>query len=228
MLRADKALFDKYKQYANGKEGEMGIAIMAKQLRDDLNTQINTRNAKITAKATEIEQKHSAIYDEYLSMRKQSQDVLDKNHIKTELKDYDTIDNIANLLDNGYNANDIQYLVNKALNGNELAYNILRNYDTSHTGRGYSGYSMSNNAIDAYANGIKPISKWNSKDAKEFGELIGLKVSLKELKDFLMRCGEKGYHHTSKFYNETKFYSLAEAMSDKNILLKYFPDTKLY
>lgn len=43
-----------------------------------------------------------------------------------------------------------------------------------------------------------------------------------------MRCGEKGYHHTSKFYNETKFYSLAEAMSDKNILLKYFPDTKLY
>ena len=37
-----------------------------------------------------------------------------------------------------------------------------------------------------------------------------------------MRCGEKGYHHTSKFYNETKFYSLAEAMSDKNILLNIF------
>lgn len=228
LLRADKALFDKYKQYANGKEGEMGIAIMAKQLRDDLNAQINTRNAKITAKATEIEQKYGAIYDEYLTMRKQSQDILDKYHIKTELKDYNTIDNIANLLENGYNINDIQYFINKALKGNELAYNILRNYDTSHTGRGYSGYSMSNNAIDAYANGIKPISKWNSKDAKEFGELIGVKVSLKELKAFLMRCGEKGYHHTSKFYNETKFYSLAEAMSDKNILLKYFPDTKLY
>lgn len=132
------------------------------------------------------------------------------------------------MLEYGYNAKEIQYLINQAINEkNVLAYNILRNYDTSHTGQGYFGYSMSNNAIDAYENGIKPISKWNSKDAKEFGALINANVKLKDLKTFLMRCGEKGYHHTSKYYNAITFYSLAEAMQDKSLLLKYFPEAKL-
>lgn len=29
---------------------------------------------------------------------------------------------------------------------------------------GYCGYSMSNNAVDAYNNGEKPISKWKKQD----------------------------------------------------------------
>lgn len=29
---------------------------------------------------------------------------------------------------------------------------------------GYSGYSMSNNAVDAYENGEKPYSKWTKQD----------------------------------------------------------------
>ena len=44
---------------------------------------------------------------------------------------------------------------------------------------GYSGFSMSNNAVEAYENGEKPISKWSKKDilnsidnAIENGELV--------------------------------------------------------
>lgn len=29
---------------------------------------------------------------------------------------------------------------------------------------GYSGWSMSNNAVDAYSNGEKPLSKWTKAD----------------------------------------------------------------
>ena len=85
---------------------------------------------------------------------------------------------------------------------------------------GYYGYSMSNNAVDAYENGEMPISKWNKsaimeeirKNVKE-GELslqcsMGRleKLPVKALKEHCLYCSSE--HHTSKYYNMTEFYSL--------------------
>lgn len=77
---------------------------------------------------------------------------------------------------------------------------------------GYDGYSMSNNARIAYANGERPLSKWSKKDIIQ---IVGADVinrnpqlkalTLKELRaTFLTRTA---WHHTSKFYNETNFYA---------------------
>lgn len=78
---------------------------------------------------------------------------------------------------------------------------------------------MSNNAVAAYENGQKPLSNFTKEDAEALSELTGLKWTLKEVKDFVKDSGEVGYHHTSKFYNKTNFYSIAEAIknSDSNI-----------
>lgn len=82
---------------------------------------------------------------------------------------------------------------------------------------GYRGYSMSNNAYNAYENGLKPISKWSKseiineiKENYEDQELtfsfdIFKKLTLSKLRKFLY-CSE--WHHTAKFYNETNFYSI--------------------
>ena len=126
-----------------------------------------------------------------------------------------------------YSKNDLKTITKKAKGGNYLARQILENYDTAHYGRGYGyGYSMSNNAIDAYENGLKPISKWNAKDAKELSDLLGVEVKLKDLKKFLVEFGVRGEHHTSKYFNSTKFYSIAEAFNNagKEGLQKYFKD----
>ena len=42
---------------------------------------------------------------------------------------------------------------------------------------GYCGYSMSNNAVDAYNNGEKPISKWKKQDI--LSEIQELDIDLK-------------------------------------------------
>ncbi len=231
LLKEDESLYEKYKTYNQGKEDGYGLHLMAGKLRQDRNANAQAHNAKIAAENTKIEQKYSHLYDEYLAMLKENQSILEQLNIQQEKKEialalqsYDVLTNITSMLQKGYTKKEINYLINKAINKpSELAYNILRNYDTPPIGRGYNGYSMSNNAIAAYANGIKPISKWNAQDAKEFGEIIGVKVKLKDLKEFLLAYGEKGYHHTSSYYNETKFYSLAEAMQYKENLLGYFP-----
>lgn len=85
---------------------------------------------------------------------------------------------------------------------------------------GYCGWSMSNNAVDAYDNGEMPISKWSKKaiikrieEAIDDGD-IELQCSFDELKklplEFLKSdcLRYSSWHHTSKFYNETDFYSL--------------------
>lgn len=87
---------------------------------------------------------------------------------------------------------------------------------------GYLGQSMSRRAAAAYDGGEKPLSKWTKGDiiarlsekAEEEGEelpngyLEGLKkVSLENLKTFFLQ--ETSWHHTGKFYNETKFYDVA-------------------
>lgn len=131
--------------------------------------------------------------------------------------------NIQEFLKNGYTEEEINIIKEAAFNKNETASIILERYQSVGYGRGYSGYSMSNNAISSYANGEKPISKWNSQDVKEFNAIFGTELTLKEFKDFLLDFGEAGYHHTSSHYNKTTFYSLAEAMQYKSSLLKYFP-----
>jgi hypothetical protein len=85
---------------------------------------------------------------------------------------------------------------------------------------GYFGYSMSNNAVDAYRCGEMPLSKWlktdlingiedvleNKADISKFR-----KLTVKQLKKYFLF--ESSWHHTSKMYNETSFYSI----DDENI-----------
>lgn len=85
---------------------------------------------------------------------------------------------------------------------------------------GYNGYSMSNNAVDAYNNGEMPLSKWTKAaileavhTAVDDGEAVInfdldllKKVKVAELKEFLLY--KSSWHHTSSRYNRTDFYSL--------------------
>lgn len=84
---------------------------------------------------------------------------------------------------------------------------------------GYYGYSMSNNAVNAYNCGEMPISKWTKtailaeiKRAIDNG--LTLQVSFEDLArlpasefkaHFLF---QSSWHHTSSYYNETNFYEL--------------------
>ncbi len=81
---------------------------------------------------------------------------------------------------------------------------------------GYNGWSMSNNAVDAYENGEMPLSKWNKAailDAIEYEDLE-LKCSLDKISTLPLAILKStflkytSWHHTSKFYNCTDFYSL--------------------
>lgn len=83
---------------------------------------------------------------------------------------------------------------------------------------GYTGYSMSKRAAEAYQNGERPLSKWTKKDIineiKEYASDNNLpfsiallnKVKAKVLKDSLLK--ETSWHHTSSFANKTNFYSI--------------------
>lgn len=75
---------------------------------------------------------------------------------------------------------------------------------------GYNGYSMSNNAVDAYGNGQMPLSKWtkteilnaiadNDYDVNKFK-----KIKLALLKEYFLKYSS--WHHTSCRYNCTDFY----------------------
>lgn len=97
---------------------------------------------------------------------------------------------------------------------------------------GYRGYSMSNNAVAAYANGEKPLSKWTKKEILEEVELCMIrhnckfsfetmkKMPLGLMKDKLLVYSS--WHHTSSHYNETNFYvfdeDYAARLTDKEIL----------
>lgn len=85
---------------------------------------------------------------------------------------------------------------------------------------GYDGWSMSNNAIEAYKNGEKPISKWKKseilhqiEEMVDNGELslnCSFMVLEKTPEDMLKKvCLYKSsWHHTGKYYQITNFYSL--------------------
>ncbi len=85
---------------------------------------------------------------------------------------------------------------------------------------GYKNYSMSNNAVAAYENNEKPLSKWTKSDIIEavqkcikeneisisFDMEILKKAPVKVLRDNLLY--RSSWHHTSSMYNKTDFYSI--------------------
>lgn len=86
---------------------------------------------------------------------------------------------------------------------------------------GYYRYSMSNNAKDAYKNGIMPYYKWTKKtilsvlkkkakkekfEIKEEHLLTFNKMPAQQLRETLLYYSE--WHHTSSWYNKTDFYAL--------------------
>lgn len=81
---------------------------------------------------------------------------------------------------------------------------------------GYNGYSMSNNAVDAYESGEKPMSKWTKTEmlkaipAEYRDGFKGFKAAI--LKNVLLR--ESSWHHTSSHYNRTYFYAVVEIDED--------------
>lgn len=98
---------------------------------------------------------------------------------------------------------------------------------------GYNGFSMSNNAVAAYRDGEKPLSKWTKKEIlnrianqieQEELELhcslaLLKKLSLKALKENCLCCSS--WHHTSNYFNETNFYDVdidrIEELTDEKI-----------
>lgn len=88
---------------------------------------------------------------------------------------------------------------------------------------GYCGCRMSNNAIDAYKHGQKPISNWKKgeildqiKEMVDNGELL-LNCSFTVLEKTPVEVLKKvclyksSWHHTGKYYRVTSFYSLDTA-----------------
>lgn len=94
---------------------------------------------------------------------------------------------------------------------------------------GYNGWSMSNNAVAAYEDGEKPLSKWTKTDI--FDEIENQEVKLKCSMEKLQKLPAKAlkevcltyssWHHTSNHYNRTDFYSLdidyIENLTDEKI-----------
>lgn len=110
---------------------------------------------------------------------------------------------------------------------------------------------MSNNAVAAYAKNEKPLSKWTKTellkwfdsaienpseyDLKYYGDFIAdaetwkqkfKKMPLNLLRKILLE--KTSYHHTSKYYNITNFYSLADLdtiydnLDKENLLENYY------
>lgn len=96
---------------------------------------------------------------------------------------------------------------------------------------GYKGFSMSNNAVVAYEDGEKPLSKWIKADIFETIEdedrEIKLKCSIDKLRKLPVKILKdicltySSWHHTSNHYNKTDFYSLdvkaVESLTDERI-----------
>lgn len=81
---------------------------------------------------------------------------------------------------------------------------------------GYNGFSMSNNAVAAYKDGEKPLSKWTKTDIFDAinEQEVELKCSIEKLKKLPAKVLKEicliysSWHHTSNHYNKTDFYSL--------------------
>lgn len=80
---------------------------------------------------------------------------------------------------------------------------------------GYTGYNMSNRAVEAYKNGEKPISRWTKAEIiQAISEIdenkaeLFKKVSLSDLKEKCLCYAS--WHHTSDRCNRTNFYAIDE------------------
>lgn len=85
---------------------------------------------------------------------------------------------------------------------------------------GYDGFSMSNNAFDAYKAGEKPKSKWTKRGIIEEikrqlkDEETELNVPLSDIEKMPVEAlrdlalYESSWHHTSSYFNKTSFYSV--------------------
>lgn len=87
---------------------------------------------------------------------------------------------------------------------------------------GYSGYSMSNRAAEAYRQGEMPLSRWTKEEILDLcGNKAGMlsKLTASELRRELLVSA--GWHHTSSRCNCTDFYAFdeeaLEAMTDERI-----------
>ena len=93
---------------------------------------------------------------------------------------------------------------------------------------GYNGFSMSNNAVTAYEEGAKPLSKWTKQAMLECIEECELNCDIKLLKKMPLKLMKEelleydSWHHTSIHYNKTKFYSFnydkVETLDDQTIM----------
>ena len=102
-----------------------------------------------------------------------------------------------------------------------------------HKGNGYSGISMSNNAVEAYEEGRMPLSKWTKgmliERIEENRSLIKcdynllIKQPLELLKDLVL-SSDGEYHHMGIRYNEVYFYHFdtdrLSNLTDKCIQMK--------
>ena len=70
---------------------------------------------------------------------------------------------------------------------------------------GYSGLSMSNNALAAYAEGKKPVSRINKADIQKYDVNTSITFFRWFVKNY---CGDCGWHHTSYLFNKTSFYDI--------------------
>ncbi len=87
---------------------------------------------------------------------------------------------------------------------------------------GYTGYSMSNRAVEAYSNGEMPLSRWSRNEILDRcgDKAMALsKLTLSELRRELLVSA--GWHHTSSRCNVTDFFVIdadaLESMTDERI-----------
>ena len=72
---------------------------------------------------------------------------------------------------------------------------------------GYSGISMSNNAVKAYAEGKKPYSRITKEDILKYG----INESITFFKWYVKECCSPcEWHHSSPKFNQISFYDIEE------------------
>lgn len=76
---------------------------------------------------------------------------------------------------------------------------------------GYDWFNgMSNNAVQAYDNGLKPLSKFTKQDLIDAGYKGTLKKAKQLAKDEKWLPSE--WHHSSKYFNRVYFYDLHDLL----------------